>query len=76
MVGNVTKRGRLIFIYDTNDFSIFKKCNIARNILCFIMNIIIARQKIFSLSIYLPFSGIVRVIFKAAQIYIKMRYFY
>jgi len=33
-----------------------KKCNIARNIMCFIMNVIIARQKYSAHSIYLSFS--------------------
>jgi len=46
-----------MFINTTNNFSIFlKKCNIARNILCFIMNVIIARQKFSAHLIYLSFS--------------------
>jgi len=47
----------LIFIDATNKFSnLKKKCNIARNIMCFIMNVIFARQKFSAHLIYLFFS--------------------
>jgi len=44
-----------LFIDASNKFSIFqKKCNIALSIMCFIMNVIIAKQ-IFSAHLIYPF---------------------
>jgi len=45
-----------IFIDATNKISILKNWNIARNLMCFIMNVIIAKQKVSANLIYLSFS--------------------
>jgi len=47
---------RPIFIDTTNKFSISKNWNIAHNIMCFIMNAIIARQNFSAILIYLSIS--------------------
>jgi len=49
------KEGADIF-NPTNNISIYKKCDIVRDIMCFILNDIIARQKFPAHSIYLSFS--------------------
>jgi len=51
----------LIFIDATNKFSILRKCNIARNVMWFIMNVII---KIISANLIYPFQLQLSIVLK------------